>query len=64
MIERTWRKSSYSTAQGNCVEVCASEPGTVAVQDSKNTPGPELAVSHQAWSAIVQGIKNREFDLA
>ena len=64
MTERAWRKSSYSTAQGNCVEVCTSEPGTVAVRDSKNLPGPELAVSDQAWSAFVQGIKNREFDLA
>jgi uncharacterized protein DUF397 len=64
MTERTWRKSSYSTAQGNCVEVCTSEPGTVAVRDSKNLPGPELTVSDQAWSAFVQGIKNREFDLA
>jgi Domain of unknown function (DUF397) len=64
MTERTWWKSSHSTAQGNCVEVCTSEPGTVAVRDSKNLPGPELAVSDLAWIAFVQGIKNREFDLA
>jgi hypothetical protein len=60
--DRTWRKSSYSGNSGNCVEVCTSEPGTVAVRDSKNVPGPELAVSDQTWSAFVKGIKNREFD--
>jgi hypothetical protein len=62
--DKTWRKSSYSGNSGNCVEVCASDPGTVAVRDSKNVPGPELAVSDQTWSAFVKGIKNREFDLA
>jgi hypothetical protein len=60
-----WRKSSYSNGQGgNCVEVAANVVGTVGVRDSKNVPGPELAVSGQAWSALIQGIKNREFDLA
>jgi len=63
MTERTWRKSSHSTAQGNCVEVCTSEPGTVAVRDSKNLPGPELAVTAQAWSQFVQAITHGELDL-
>jgi hypothetical protein len=63
MTERTWWRSSYSTAQGNCVEVCTSEPGTVAVRDSKNLPGPELAVSDQAWSHFIQAIMRGEFDL-
>jgi hypothetical protein len=62
--DKTWRKSSYSGNSGNCVEVCTSKPGTVAVRDSKNVPGPEIAVSDQTWSAFVKGIKNREFDLA
>jgi Domain of unknown function (DUF397) len=60
---REWRKSSYSGNTGNCVEVCTSEPGTVAVRDSKNVPGPELAVNGHAWSAFAQGIKHGEFDL-
>jgi hypothetical protein len=62
--DRTWRKSSYSGNSGNCVEVSSIDPCTVAVRDSKNVPGPELAVSDQTWSAFVTGIKNREFDLA
>jgi hypothetical protein len=63
MLNREWRKSSYSNGQANCVEISASEPGAVAVRDSKRVPGPELAVSNQAWSAFIQGIKQGEFDL-
>jgi len=59
-----WRKSSYSGGNGGgCVEVARNLPGIVAVRDSKNVPGPELAVSGQAWSQFVQGIKRGEFDL-
>jgi hypothetical protein len=59
-MNRTWRKSSYSSAQGNCVEVSTSEPATIAVRDSKN-PGPEITVSGDAWSAFVAGIKSGDF---
>jgi Domain of unknown function (DUF397) len=61
MIDKTWRKSSYSGGQGNCVEVCARQAGTVSVRDSKQ-PGPELTVSDQAWSRFVQAVKLGEFD--
>ena len=58
---REWRKSSHSGNSGNCVEVCANHADTVAVRDSKNVPGPELAVSSGAWSEFVQAIKRSEF---
>jgi hypothetical protein len=58
-----WKKSSRSNGQANCVEVCTSQTGTVAVRDSKNAPGPHLTVSNHAWSAFVEGIKHDEFDL-
>jgi hypothetical protein len=59
-MTRTWRKSSYSSAQGNCVEVCTDE-ATVAVRDSKNVPGPVLTISSQAWSEFTESIKHGEF---
>lgn len=63
-MESRWRKSSYSGNGGaDCVEVASNQPGLVAVRDSKNVPGPELAVSDQAWSAFVRGIKHGEFGL-
>ncbi|MFE0763551.1 DUF397 domain-containing protein [Streptomyces smyrnaeus] len=46
-------KSSYSSDDGPaCVEVAAT-PGTVHVRDSKNTPGPQLAVTPTTWAAFV-----------
>ncbi|MEV7908221.1 DUF397 domain-containing protein, partial [Streptomyces anulatus] len=39
----SWRKSSLSGGNGGqCVEVAANLPGTVAVRDSKNPTGPKL----------------------
>lgn len=60
-----WRKSSHSGGNGgNCVEVARNLPGTVAVRDSKDRGGPELAVGDRAWSQFIQGIKDGELDLA
>ncbi|MEU9315206.1 DUF397 domain-containing protein [Streptomyces sp. NPDC048295] len=49
-----WFKSTYSSSgDGNdCVEV-ATTPGAVHVRDSKNTPGPRLAVTPTAWTDFV-----------
>lgn len=49
-----WFKSSYSSGSegDSCVEL-ATTPGTIHVRDSKNTAGPRLALTPQAWSAFV-----------
>ncbi|MFF3482598.1 DUF397 domain-containing protein [Streptomyces sp. NPDC002701] len=52
-VALVWRKSTYSSgSQGDCVEVAAC-PATVHVRDSKNTRGPELALSPTAWGDFV-----------
>lgn len=48
----TWRKSSHSTTQANCVEV-AHLPGAVAVRDSKDPDGPALAFSAPTFHAFL-----------
>lgn len=63
MIDNTWRKSSYSSGQGNCVEVRASEPGIVAVRDSKDKTGPALSFGPEEWATFTEGIKHGEFDI-
>jgi hypothetical protein len=62
-VAAEWRKSTHSSANGSCVEVASNLPGAVAVRDSKDREGPKLAISDQAWSAFIQGIKRGEFGL-
>nr|MDT0658365.1 DUF397 domain-containing protein [Micromonospora sp. DSM 115978] len=52
-----WRKSTRSTATGDCVEVADNLPGRVLVRDSKDQAGPALAFGPAAWAAFVQGVK-------
>jgi Domain of unknown function (DUF397) len=52
-----WRKSSYSSQDGNCVEVATNLPGTVAVRDSKHPDGPKLLVSAVGWQAFIRCLK-------
>ncbi|WP_405882272.1 DUF397 domain-containing protein [Streptomyces sp. NBC_01136] len=51
--ELDWFKSSYSSSEGDsCVEI-ATTPDTVHVRDSKNTAGPQLALTPRAWADFV-----------
>jgi Domain of unknown function (DUF397) len=51
-----WRKSSYTTGQGNCVEA-ASPRGVVAVRDSKDPDGPVLAFAPETWQAFTNRVR-------
>ena len=57
-----WRKSSYSDANGNCVEV-GTRDSTVGVRDSKQQGcGPILEFSRDQWLAFIHAAKDGEFD--
>lgn len=58
----TWRKSTRSGGQGNCVEV-ADAPDAIGVRDSKDPSGPNLVFTRSEWRAFVDGVKAGEFDL-
>lgn len=52
-----WRKSTYSVFSGCCVEVSPGA-GTVLVRDSKDTAGPVLEFTEQAWARLTGWIKS------
>ncbi|MDG4768409.1 DUF397 domain-containing protein [Solwaraspora sp. WMMD406] len=53
----TWRKSSRSNDQGQCVEVADQLAGVVGVRDSKDLAGPVLMIAPASWSAFVAATK-------
>ena len=53
-----WRKSSYSSQSGNCVEVARNLPGLMAVRDSKAPDDAKLLVSREAWRTFLRGVRS------
>lgn len=51
-VRTTWRKSTYSQEQWNCVEVAHSAE-IVGVRDSKQADGPVLTFAPGSWSRLV-----------
>jgi hypothetical protein len=56
-----WRKSSYTSGSGNCVEV-ADLGDLVGVRDSKHPDGAVILVTRAAWRAFVDAVKRDELD--
>jgi hypothetical protein len=55
----TWRKSSYSEANGNCLEISRSTFGTIGVRDSKQLgAGPILDFTASEWAAFLQTLRS------
>jgi hypothetical protein len=54
-----WRKSSYSSQDGNCVEVADNLPAYVAARDSKDPAGPELLIPRDTWRRFIQNMRTQ-----
>ncbi|KAB7845528.1 DUF397 domain-containing protein [Streptomyces mobaraensis] len=55
--ETIWRKSSYSSGNGQCVEVNADAREIVVVRDSKEPLGLRLCIQAGAWDEFISGVK-------
>lgn len=54
-VEVGWRKSSHSSETADCVEI-AHLPAVVGIRDSKNPQGGHLALAHDAFRQLCQGL--------
>ncbi|WP_158880959.1 DUF397 domain-containing protein [Amycolatopsis anabasis] len=55
---RTWRKSTYSSPQNDCVELVVGERET-AVRDTKDREGGHLTFSASAFAAFLAEVRAR-----
>lgn len=56
MTKLSWRKSTFSGSQANCVEV-ADHLNAVLVRDTKDRTGPVLRLSDATWRDLTTRIK-------
>jgi hypothetical protein len=61
MTDRTWRRSTFSDADGNCVEV-ATDGDRIAVRNSNDPGAGTLSFTRAEIAAWIAGCKAGEFD--
>ncbi|MET8156143.1 DUF397 domain-containing protein [Sphaerisporangium sp. NPDC005289] len=52
-----WRKSTYSGAENNCVEVAGLPHGAKAIRDSKDPARGSLRVTASQWTALLDMVE-------
>jgi hypothetical protein len=57
-----WTKSSFSSANGECVELALLGDDTVALRDSKDPLGAVLHFTRREIDAFLKGAVSGEFD--
>jgi hypothetical protein len=60
--ELSWVTSSFSFANGNCVQVAQLPDGGIGIRDSKDPAAVMLRFTPAEWHAFLHGARNREFD--
>lgn len=53
-----WHKSTYSSQNGNCVEVASLPCDGRAIRDSKDPNGPALSFTADEWRTFVNALKS------
>ncbi|WP_280497092.1 DUF397 domain-containing protein [Nocardia asiatica] len=60
----TWFKSSYSSAEKDCVEVAFVGANSVGVRDSKDPAGPALVFTPTEWDSFISCIARGDLHTA
>lgn len=60
-LSSVWKKSTRSGANAECVEVKLAGVNAVAVRDSKDPGGAQLAVGDAGWDSFVSAVKSDRF---
>ncbi|MGJ7907629.1 DUF397 domain-containing protein [Actinopolyspora sp. H202] len=60
-IPHSWRKSSRSSNQTDCVEVGRVRDGA-AVRDTKNRAAGHFTTTGQQWTTFINAVKTDRFD--
>ncbi len=60
MQASAFRKSSYSVAQGACVEVGTKFPGLVVIRDSEDINGASVPLSPNGWRQFISQVKRED----
>jgi hypothetical protein len=58
----TWRKSSFSSGGGDCVEVAPLDDGRTAVRNSNHPDAGVVLFTRAEMHAWIKGVKAGEFD--
>nr|CTQ92287.1 hypothetical protein [Kibdelosporangium sp. MJ126-NF4] len=56
-MNNTWRKSSYSVAENECVELAVGIEST-GIRDSKNPDGGKVTVGAESFSVFLTSLKD------
>ncbi|MEU2513138.1 DUF397 domain-containing protein [Streptomyces syringium] len=57
-----FRKSRFSNAECECVEIATNVPDVVAIRDSKIPNGPIIRVSSAPWDAFREALVTGTFN--
>lgn len=57
-----WRKSTWSIANGQCIEAASLADGRLAVRDSMDKSGPMVNFTEGEWRSFLKGVKDGDLD--